>query len=193
METRHKGTRVVTFRLSDADYKKLEEVRRQVGASFADLVLVGAHLLSEQRRSKLAEVSELERRLARFKQAIQQAQQDAEQAVSAERERQLASMNDELKSFELFSAGWQPEEASFELGLSLETVYEHLRAWGDARNKKQIAETELLRALWREHYWHYNLVLLESQMSFRLKFRTQDIAPVELKGIVCTEAPPIQN
>jgi len=158
-------TKVVTFRVSNEVFHRLEEVKAKTGLSNADLIKLGAGIADEDIKAKVAEASGLENRLAQLKAAIRQTQQELDRAVAEERKRRLAELDTEMEAFKLFDQGWALEEVSFKTGIPHQTAYRYFQEWGEARNNKQAVERELLRECVRRHidvlkqrrYWYWLL------------------------------------
>ncbi|MFP3976022.1 MAG: hypothetical protein ACOC6S_03730 [Chloroflexota bacterium] len=151
MATREETT-VVSFRIGKTDCQKLKRVKHDTGLSFADLVLMGAGIADQERRSKIAEHDGLEQRLSKAKIAAERAEREAEQAGAAERERRLATVDTELRAFELFSVGWSADQVAFELGLDPGDVYEFLKRWGEKRGQQEKVDVAMIRACARQMY-----------------------------------------
>lgn len=140
-------TRVVTFRVSNEVFDQLEKVKAEASLSNADLVKLGAGIVTEEIKQKLEEISGLNARLANLRQAIG----DEERRADEERQRRREETEKEVKTFKLFSAGWGVEEVAFKFGIPEETVRKLYDEWAGMVGDKEAARQELFRGYLKKH------------------------------------------
>lgn len=144
-------TRVVTFRVSNEIFNQLEDIKAKSGLSNADLIKLGAGIAQEEIKAQLAEVTELERRLAELRSTLDEKRRRLKESIDEERKRKLEELDLEVAAFKLFDRGWDTEQVGFKLGLSYKAAFRYLQGWSDMRKDKCILERELLRARLKMH------------------------------------------
>jgi hypothetical protein len=149
---RHEAkTQVISFRVRQEDYERLEKVKIETGLSNTDLVMLGAGIAQEEKKSKLAEVTGLENRLAALREAISQTQQELDKVVAEERKRRLAELDKEMEAFKLFDRLWNVEQVSIQLDVPYRTALHYFESWVKERQDKEALEKELLRLCLKQH------------------------------------------
>jgi hypothetical protein len=144
-------TRVVTFRVSNEIFNQLEDIKAKSGLSNADLVKLGAGIAQEEIKTKLAEASGLEHRLAELRSALDEEHRRLKESIGVERKRKLEELDLKMATFKLFDRGWSTEQVRFKLGLSHEAAFRYLQEWGEMRKDKRVLDRELLRACLKRH------------------------------------------
>lgn len=140
-------TKVVTFRVSNEIFDQIEGIKARTGLSNADLIILGAGLAEEEIKEKLGQKSGLEAKLSELRHAIQ----DGEQKLNQERERQKTELENEMKAYRLFSAGWEVEETALKLGITEQTTRKLFQEWAEVVGEKEAARQELLRGYLKKH------------------------------------------
>jgi len=144
-------TRVVTFRVNQALYEDLEQVRKEAGLSFADLIKLGAGIAREEINQKLAEMSKLQTQLAELRRLIRDERKTLDAFVDEAKKEQLAKLDHDYQIYRLFDAGWSIEEVSLKLGINQKDAYNHFKDWGEMRKQKQLVQAELLKKCLKRH------------------------------------------
>ena len=140
-------TKVVSFRMLLEELDHIEKIKTRTGLSNADLMKKGAGIAEEEIKKKLAQMSGLEAKLAKLRQAIQ----NEEQTVNQERERRQKELDKEMKAYQLFSAGWGVSETAFKLGITEERARGLFEEWAEIVKDKEAARQELLRGYLKKH------------------------------------------
>lgn len=140
-------TKVVSFRMLLEELGHIEKTKAKSGLSNADLMKLGAGIAEEEIKKKLAQMSGLEAKLAKFRQAIQ----NEEQTLNQERERRRKELDKEIKAYRLFSAGWGVSETALKLGITEERARGLFEEWAEVVEDKEAARQELLRGYLKKH------------------------------------------
>jgi len=162
-----------TFRVPNEIYDQIEDTKAKTGLSNTDLIKLGAGIAQEEVKSKLAEISGLESRLAQLKAAVQQTEQELDKVLTEERKRRLTELDSEMEAFKLFDRGWSLEEVRFKLAIPQPKAFEYFQAWAQERKDKEAAERELLRACLKAH--------LERLKEQRLSYAFRPLGPGSYK------------
>ena len=144
-------TRVVTFRINQELYEGLEEVRKEAGLSFADIIKLGAGIAQEEIEKKLTEVSKLQVQLAELRKSIRDEQKTLDAFIDNAKKEQLVKLEHEHQIYGLFDAGWSTEEVRFKLRISQEEVSRHFKEWGKIRGERAKLQAELLKKCLQKH------------------------------------------
>src|SRR4030067_1532247 len=138
-------TKVVTFRVNHELYGELKAVTVETGLSFTDLIKLGAGIARDEIAAKIAEISDLQGKLERLREAVQTEKKRVADIAAKERQEQLVKLEHELQAFRLFDLGGSTDEVRFKQRISQNEVYRHFKEWGELRGEREKLQTELLK------------------------------------------------
>ena len=144
-------TKVITFRVNVGVYTELEEIRSKGGLSYADLIKAGAGIAGQEIMNKLAQISRLERRLAKLGSAVEEKEEELKRLVHEERAHQLQQLDNEMVAFKLFDRQWSVEQVKFKLGISNQKASHYFQQWANERNDRRAVRREMLIGCLKEH------------------------------------------
>ena len=144
-------TRVVTFRVNEELYDELKEINAESGLSFTDLVKLGAGIARDEIDAKTSELGDLQEKLKRLRETVQNEKQLAADIAAKERQERLKKLNQEIQAFRLFDLGWSIEEARFKLDMTQAEISQHFKVWGEMRGERERVQAELLKKCLRRH------------------------------------------
>jgi hypothetical protein len=169
-------TKVVTFRVSQELYRELKKVQTESGLSFADFVKLGAGIASDEVRTKIEEISNLQGTLEQLKAELQAEKQLVADMMVKEKQVQLKKLEHEIKVFWFFDLGWSIEEIMFKMGMGRGEVSSYFNEWAEMRGEIEKIQEELLKKCVRRHF-----AVLSEQIAWRAMKGALEEAKIQLE------------